>query len=125
YNGKEFVYIGNCGTGFDEKTLSDLYQRFEPFFTDKSPFKKRLKIYNTVQWLRPKLVCQVKFGEWTKDGIMRHPVFLGLRKDEDATEVKREIPEEMKKESAKKDAYEKAIPEELSAKSPSDYELKV
>lgn len=102
YNGSEFEYIGNCGTGFDDKTLNELYKKFQPLFTGKSPFKEKITAAGKIQWLKPKLVCQVKFTEWTGDGSMRHPVFLGLRKDKKATEVIREIPCDMKTKSAAK-----------------------
>ncbi len=122
YHGKEFEYIGHCGTGFDEKTLKDLYQKFKPLFTSKSPFREKVRLNGKAQWLKPKLVCQVKFTEWTQDGSMRHPVFLGLRKDKKATDVRREIPNEMKtKKSKAKSESEKVVEE----KSTSDYELKV
>lgn len=96
YNRGEFEYVGKCGTGFDEKALAELYGKFKPLFTNKSPFKQKVSVPNKVQWLKPKLVCQVKFTEWTNEGSMRHPVFLGLRKDKKAEEVKREIPQQMK-----------------------------
>jgi bifunctional non-homologous end joining protein LigD len=91
YDGKELIPAGHCGTGFDFATLNDLYNKFKPLFTDKSPFKKRVRMNGKVQWLKPKLVAQVKFTEWTGEGSMRHPVFLGLREDKKASEVKREI----------------------------------
>jgi bifunctional non-homologous end joining protein LigD len=90
YKGKQLEYIGHCGTGFDSALLKELYHKFKPLFTPESPFKQRIKVNNTVQWLKPELVCQVKFTEWTKDNNLRHPVFLGLRTDKKASEVTRE-----------------------------------
>jgi bifunctional non-homologous end joining protein LigD len=92
YEDGKLVYSGNCGTGFNQKTLDELYRKFKPLFTEQSPFRERIKATTEIQWIKPKLVCEVKFSEWTKDGIMRHPVFLGLRIDKSPTEVKREIP---------------------------------
>jgi len=88
FKNKELKYIGHCGTGFDEKALKTLYQKFKPLFTAKSPFKERVVPNNKVQWLKPKLVCEIKFTEWTEDENMRHPVYLGLREDKNWKEVK-------------------------------------
>jgi bifunctional non-homologous end joining protein LigD len=124
YNGNQFEYIGNCGTGFDEVTLAELYRKFKHLFTAVSPFKERIALRGKVQWLKPKLVCQVKFSEWTSDGSMRHPVFLGLRKDKKATEVKREIPDEMK--SSKTKTKKAAVASDDDAeKSKGDFEKKI
>ncbi len=86
----ELVYVGHAGTGFDEKGLKRLYQRFQPLVTDRSPFKTKIKTNAAVTWLRPELVCEVKFAEWTNEGLMRQPVFLGLREDKRPEEVHRE-----------------------------------
>jgi bifunctional non-homologous end joining protein LigD len=94
YKNNKLTYIGNCGTGFTEKTLYDLYKKIKPLFTETSPFHEKIKVPGKVQWLRPELVCQVKFTEWTSGGQMRHPVFLGLRIDKETDEV--QIPLEKK-----------------------------
>jgi bifunctional non-homologous end joining protein LigD len=96
----DLIYTGNCGTGFDTQTLKELYAKFKPLFTDQSPFVNKVKLPNTVQWLKPKLVCQVKFTEWTDENSMRHPVYMGLRVDKKPAEVKREKPADMIKENA-------------------------
>ncbi|MGQ0828188.1 MAG: DNA ligase D [Bacteroidota bacterium] len=96
----KWKYIGNCGTGFNDKTLIELYDKLKPLFTDEKPFQEKINSYKKAQWLNPKLVCEIKFSEWTGDGHLRHPVYLGLRKDKKAKEVIRELtPKEMKKES--------------------------
>jgi bifunctional non-homologous end joining protein LigD len=93
YNSKkELDYIGNCGTGFDAKMLNTLYKKFKPLFIKTSPVKEIIKNDTKIQWLKPEIICQVKFSEWTQEEHMRHPVFLGLRVDKQAKEVKREIP---------------------------------
>jgi bifunctional non-homologous end joining protein LigD len=84
---KSLKYIGRCGTGFDTKELNRLYTLFKPLLTAKSPFGKTSIADNGVQWLKPKLVCEVKFTEWTGDENMRHPVYLGLREDKTWNEV--------------------------------------
>ncbi len=113
YNNGSLEYVGNCGTGFNHAGLKELYEKFKPLFINKSPFAERMPASKAVQWIKPKLVCQVKFTEWTGDGSMRHPVFLGLRKDKAAKEVKREIPRAMKKkdtaETTNDTDYEKKV----------------
>ena len=78
--------MGNCGTGFDELALKELYKKFKPHSITSSPLNLSLPRAK-VQWLEPKIVCQVRFSERTRDGILRHPVYLGLRKDKKAKEV--------------------------------------
>jgi len=90
YNHRKLKYIGKCGTGFDDESLKELYHLFKPCFIDKPPFKISLKTKDKIQWLEPKYVCQVKFTEWTMQGSMRHPVFMGLRHDKNPKEVIRE-----------------------------------
>lgn len=116
YKGDKLEYIGNCGTGFDHAALKDLYAKFKPLFTDKSPFDERITHRTKIQWMKPKLVCQVKFTEWTQDGSMRHPVYLGLRNDKKATEVKKELLIPKDKTPAKKAAVKKTAAKKASAK---------
>jgi bifunctional non-homologous end joining protein LigD len=70
--------------------LKDILKRLTPYFTDTCPFNPRPKANAQVQWVKPKLVCEVAFQEWTSDGKLRAPAFLGLRKDKAPTEVVRE-----------------------------------
>ena len=83
-------YAGHVGTGFDAATLKSLYAKMRPLATGARPFAQRVKLERETTWLRPTLVCEVKFTEWTTGGEMRHPAFLGLRTDKKATEVVRE-----------------------------------
>lgn len=78
----ELVYVGTCGTGFSEKQINDLYHKFEVLITETPVFEigKHLKGREAV-WMLPKLVCEVRFSEWTPSNIMHHPVFLRLRED--------------------------------------------
>jgi bifunctional non-homologous end joining protein LigD len=87
---KRWVYVGHVGTGFGQAALKSLYGTMEPLRTDKKPFKQKVKDENATTWLIPKLVGEVKFSEWTTDGEMRHPAFLGLRTDKKAFDVIRE-----------------------------------
>ena len=85
-------YIGHTGTGFNHKTLKEVYEKLQPLVTDESPFDQKIKVNSKVTWVKPKLVCNLKFTEVTADGNRRHPVFMGLRKDKAPKEVKLEAP---------------------------------
>jgi bifunctional non-homologous end joining protein LigD len=87
---KRWVYAGHVGTGFDQAALKSLYKTMQPLRTDKKPFDHKLKHESATTWLIPNLVSEVKFTEWTSDGEMRHPAFLGLRLDKKASDVIRE-----------------------------------
>jgi bifunctional non-homologous end joining protein LigD len=89
YSSGKLEYIGHTGTGFDTKALQELYETMQAYRADESPFEKRVPVNRAVTWLRPELVCNVKYTEVTKDGIRRHPVYQGLRKDKAAKEVTR------------------------------------
>jgi bifunctional non-homologous end joining protein LigD len=91
YEGKRLRYAGKVGTGFDGATLEDLGRRLEPLRRATSPFADEVK-ERDVTWVEPRLVAQVGFSEWTADGRLRHPRFLGLREDKPAREVVREVP---------------------------------
>ncbi len=83
-------YIGNCGTGFNEASLKDLMGKFRQLETKDCPFTRKPKLSwskGKPKWLEPELVANIKFMEWSKDGIMRAPVFMGLRDDKPAPEV--------------------------------------
>lgn len=78
----QLVYVGTCGSGFSEKQMTELSHKFEVLRTETPVFsiQRHLKGRQPI-WLIPKLVCEVKFSEWTPSKIMRHPVFLRLRED--------------------------------------------
>ena len=82
-------YAGKVGTGFTEATLRDLAARLAPLRRADSPFADPVREPRTT-WVEPRLVAQIGFTEWTRDGRLRHPRFLGLRDDKDAREVVRE-----------------------------------
>lgn len=87
YDGSELQFIGKCGTGFTDKTLKELYAAFEPYLTNASPLREKPKLRDKIFWMKPHFIAQVKFTEWTQDKHLRHPVFLGLRKDKSASEI--------------------------------------
>jgi DNA ligase D-like protein (predicted ligase) len=83
-------YAGKVGTGFDRATLEDLARRLAPLRRDRSPFAAADVPARGTTWVEPRLVAQIAFSEWTRDGRLRHPRFLGLRDDKDPREVMRE-----------------------------------
>ena len=87
YDGDELVYIGHTGSGFNVKSLEAIYNKLQPLITGTCPFTKCPKGNMPVTWVKPKLVCEIKFTEWTKDRIARHPIFMGLRVDKKAKDV--------------------------------------
>jgi bifunctional non-homologous end joining protein LigD len=98
YRGDELHWVGNCGTGFTERDIDALLAKLEPLRTGASPFPVVPKMPKVrkgdVTWVEPKLVCEVRFAEWTHDGHLRAPSFQGLRDDKPARAVHREQPVE-------------------------------
>jgi bifunctional non-homologous end joining protein LigD len=90
HDGRDLVYAGKVGTGFDEATLQSLHQRLSPIEQDAPPFTRGLVRENGARWVRPELVAQIGFTEWTRDGKLRHPRYQGLRTDKDPGDVVRE-----------------------------------
>jgi bifunctional non-homologous end joining protein LigD len=103
YRGKDLIYTGKVGTGFDQKLLASLHDAFRKIGRSTCPFTNlpeksggrwrqgvTLAEMKRCHWVKPIMVCQVKFGEWTRENILRQPVFLGLREDKEAREVVRE-----------------------------------
>ncbi len=88
YEGDELVFCGHAGTGFDDKTLKNLLEKMQPLVTEKSPFSSIPNTNDTPTWLKPELVAEIKYSEITSDHIFRHPVFLWLRKDKTAEDLK-------------------------------------
>jgi bifunctional non-homologous end joining protein LigD len=95
--GKRWEYAGRAGTGFDAETLRSLHQKMVPLITAKKPVVEKVPDEANTTWVKPKLVAEVKFTEWTAAGEMRHPVFLGLRTDKKATDVIRELPKHIER----------------------------
>ena len=92
FDGGELRYAGKVGTGFTRATLSELSGRLGPLVRHTSPFAADKGIPRQATWVEPELVAQIAFMEWTGDGRLRHPSFLGLRFDKAAREVVREEP---------------------------------
>jgi len=92
YEGSDLVYAGKVGTGFDEELLISLSSQLASMEQDRPPFARGNVPRKGVHWVRPRLVCQVGYTEWTRDGQLRHPRFLGLRRDKSPRDVVRERP---------------------------------
>lgn len=90
YDAGELRWVGNVGTGFDQKLLASLHATLKPLIVDECPFPERPKPDKGMTWVKPELVCQVKFANWTPDARLRAPVFLGLRNDIAPRQVARE-----------------------------------
>jgi bifunctional non-homologous end joining protein LigD len=89
--GKEWRFIGHVGAGFSHATLKELHSKLIKLKTPNSPFPKKVRGEAITTWVKPNLVAEVKFTEWTNSGEMRHPVYLGLRADKRAQDVVREL----------------------------------
>lgn len=86
-NGK-LTYCGHTGTGFNTTALKELYQRLHKLAIQSSPFETIPKTNMPVTWTKPELICEIKYSDITRDGIFRHPVFIGIREDKDLKDIK-------------------------------------
>ncbi len=103
YSKGKFVYCGHVGTGFDSATLKQLYEILMKNKTKEMPFETVPQTSNVVSWVKPNIIVEVEFTEWTQEGILRHPSFKGLRKDKSAKEIKRETKKAIDKKDSKKE----------------------
>jgi bifunctional non-homologous end joining protein LigD len=105
YEGGKLMYAGKVGSGFDYPRLKSLHDKFIAREIQRCPFSNlptprgsrfsagmTASVMRHVTWVKPEFVAQVRFTEWTDDGMLRHPVFLGLRRDKSAKDVVRETP---------------------------------
>src|SRR5262249_45238972 len=102
YRDHELHYAAHVGGGFNQKTLEKTCKLMQPLRTNQSPFVVTPKTNEPVQWLKPKLVAEVKFSEWTADDRMRHPVFIGLREDKKPEQCRFEIKHDSEKVAKKR-----------------------
>ena len=92
YRGSELHFAGAIGSGFNDRALVDMRARLTPLATDNCPFATDPEVpRKSCRWVRPEMVVQAEFAEWTENGHLRHPVFLGLRNDVAAHAVVREL----------------------------------
>jgi bifunctional non-homologous end joining protein LigD len=100
YKGKRLVFAGRVGTGFNEKSLREIFAKLKPLKSDvplveevqepSGRWRPKGWKASDSRWVKPKLVAQVQFTEWTDDNILRHPSFQGLREDKSPFDVVRE-----------------------------------
>jgi len=90
YRDGALEYVGHTGAGFDERELRRVSALLKPLEIPQSPFRQRPKTNERPHWVEPKLVAEVKFTEWTAEGKLRHPTYLGLRDDVSPADVIRE-----------------------------------
>jgi bifunctional non-homologous end joining protein LigD len=90
YDRGKLEWAGNVGTGFNDQSLGTIFKKLKEIRTDKRPFDRAPAMLRDAEWVEPKLVCECKFTEWTKDGKLRAPVFLRLRSDKSPEECVRE-----------------------------------
>jgi bifunctional non-homologous end joining protein LigD len=95
-----FIYVGHTGGGFTRQGLEEMYRRLKPLEIKISPFAETPKTNEKAHWVRPEIVVEVKFNEWTADRRLRQPIFLGVRDDKSAREVALE-PTSIQKKSTK------------------------
>lgn len=101
YQGNELRYVGHIGGGFDHAALKQVYEALQRIETKKSPFKTLPRTNTGARWVEPRLVCEVKFAEWTAAGLMRQPIFEGLRDDKSPKQCRLEQVHPVKKEKNK------------------------
>lgn len=103
--GNALRYVGSVGTGFDQKRLRSISAQLKELATSRSPFAGDVDANAPTHWTKPQLVAEVRFAEWTRDGHLRQPAFLGLRADKAAVDVVRERPIARANGSAKDDGF--------------------
>ena len=88
--GGRLCYVGHMGGGFTRSSLQDMLRRLKPLERGTSPFAEAVRTNEAVHWVEPRIVVEAKFAEWTADGKLRQPIFLGIRDDKDARSVGKE-----------------------------------
>jgi bifunctional non-homologous end joining protein LigD len=109
YEDGRLVYAGHTGTGFDQQELARVSALLKKRERKQSPFSEPIKTNEPAHWVKPDLVAQVRFTEWTDDHKLRHPVYLGLRDDKSATDVVNEQPVRVRAESRKSPEPDHAV----------------
>ncbi len=91
---KKLEFAGHVGTGFDDQTLKDIYEKLNPLIVKKCPLEEEPHTNTPAIWVKPSIVCEVTFTEWTEDHKLRHPSFKGIRTDKSPKEVimEKEVP---------------------------------
>ena len=123
YQGDALVYVGRAGTGFTQRSMRELREKFDSIIRDQSPFRQppKPKTGETFTWLQPVLVAEIKFAEWTGENLLRQASFKGLRTDKDPRDIKIEEAEvETMSEETLKEEQPPALDFERPAKASRD-----
>jgi bifunctional non-homologous end joining protein LigD len=117
YENEELHYIGQVGTGFNSVMQTDIMKKMKPVITKTASFNEIPKLGKDIVWVKPSLVCEVKYTELTPEGVMRHPSFQGLREDKTILDINNEGPDleerKIKKEKPKKEKQRNPLSKEL------------
>jgi DNA ligase D len=97
FDGDRLIYVGHTGGGFTREELNNMYKRLKPLERKTSPFEETPKTNEKAHWVKPEVVVEVKFSEWTADRRLRQPIFVGVRDDKDAKDVGIEAPSVQRK----------------------------
>ena len=111
---RSLKYAGKVGTGFSGDLIQELMEKMEPLETDKAAAEVPRAERRGAHWIKPTLVAEINFTEFTSDGILRHPSFVALREDKPAKEVVREVPQHLK-----------TPPKKAARKSPASYGIEI
>ncbi|WP_192821664.1 DNA ligase D [Rufibacter sp. LB8] len=120
YEGDQLKYVGQSGSGFNKTSLQELIDKLKPLERKTSPFKEKIPLSRDVTWVKPELVCELSFAEWTTDGQMRQAIFKGLREDKKAQDVVHEESVSAKEEQEETDSRLSAPNPKLSPKQTAD-----
>ena len=110
YEDNELVFIGHTGGGFSSEKLQDIRKKLTPLIRKTCPFKTEPRTNTPVTWVTPVQVCEVVFRGWTKEGLLRQPVFLRMREDKDARDVHREISQATERSAGRTGQAEEGMP---------------
>jgi bifunctional non-homologous end joining protein LigD len=122
-DGRKLTYVGKVGTGFSGQLIQDLMDRMEPLATDKAPVEVPRADSKGAHYIKPKLVAEIAFAEFTDEGILRHPSFVGLREDKPAKDVVREVPKHI--ESVTKTSKRKPAKKTNAGASAEDFGIEI
>ncbi len=125
YLNGEMVFCGHTGGGFNDKSLSEIYDKMQPLITSKSVFKITPKTNTKATWIKPELVAEIKYTELTKDHLYRHPIFRRLRDDIEPNDVEFNSEKPSKKEIVKKTEAKKRVGKDDVKKKIGKQELKL
>lgn len=116
-------YAGNVGTGFNAKVLKELKEKLTALDTDVSPFPPKAVAGRKHHWVKPVLLCEISFAEWTSAGSVRHAVFHGLREDKPATAITREVPKHVEDKVRTSPKQSSKEPEAPASRLPADLKV--